>query len=92
MKIPQSPSEITAEWLNNLLFPKISNNKIISIEIDKNFGPWSLLGKAVRIKIEYAMPGVADKPDFAAAAVGGAIVSEAGNIESNYDLGAGNFS
>lgn len=57
MKIPQVPAEITAEWLNDLIFPSISNNKIVSIEIDKNFGPWSLLGKAVRIKIKYATSG-----------------------------------
>ena len=32
----------------------ISGNKIISIKIDKNFGPISLLGKAVRVMIDYA--------------------------------------
>jgi hypothetical protein len=54
MKVPKSPSEITAEWLNDLLFPGDADNKIIAIEIDKDFGPWSLLGKAVRVKLNYA--------------------------------------
>lgn len=61
MKTPQSPSEITVGWLNKLLFPQISKSKVVSIEIDKNFGPWSLLGKAVRVKIDYAMPGTGPK-------------------------------
>lgn len=51
---PQSPSEISAKWLNDILFPKNSNSEIVSIEIDKDFGPSSLLGKAVRVKIDYA--------------------------------------
>lgn len=54
MKIPKSPPEITTEWLNEVLFPRVSDSKIVSIEIDKDFGPWSLLGKAVRVKITYA--------------------------------------
>jgi hypothetical protein len=53
MKNPNSPSEITAEWLESILFPKASERRIASIEIDKNFGPWSLLGKAVRVLINY---------------------------------------
>lgn len=57
LDIPQSPSEITAEWLNNVLFPKTVGNKIVSAEIDKNFGPWSLLGKAVRVKLNYSRAG-----------------------------------
>jgi len=54
METPKSPSEITAKWLNGVLFPKFSDCKISSIEIDKDFGPWSLLGKAIRVKLNYA--------------------------------------
>ncbi|EKE22183.1 MAG: hypothetical protein ACD_7C00024G0002 [uncultured bacterium] len=61
MKIPQSPAEITAEWLDSVIFPGASSGKISSIELDKNFGPWSLLGKAVRIKINYANSGYEPK-------------------------------
>ncbi|EKE21789.1 MAG: hypothetical protein ACD_7C00126G0013 [uncultured bacterium] len=61
MKIPKSPSEITAEWLNSVLFSKTSNSEIASIEIDKDFGPWSLLGKAARVKINYVTSGCEPK-------------------------------
>lgn len=54
MKIPKSPSEITAEWLRNMLIAEAFGSKIVSMEIDQNFGPWSLLGKVVRVKINYA--------------------------------------
>ena len=37
-----------------MLDSKASGSEIVSIEIDKNFGPWSLLGKAVRVKLDYA--------------------------------------
>ncbi len=60
-KVPKYPSEITAEWLNDMLFPEASNNKIASIELDKDFEPWSLLGKAVRIKIYYLVLGCKPK-------------------------------
>lgn len=61
MKTPESPAEITAEWLNDVLFPKTSGNEIVSIEIDKDFGPWSLLGKAVRVKLNYSTTGCEPK-------------------------------
>jgi hypothetical protein len=54
---PNSPTEITVEWLQNILFPKTSGSEIVSIEIDKDFGPWSLLGKAVRVKLDYSKTG-----------------------------------
>ena len=53
MKTPKNPSEISVEWLRGMLISEPSANKIVSIEIDKNFGPVSLLGKAVRVKISY---------------------------------------
>lgn len=56
MKAPKSPAEITAEWLNYIL-SEDSGSEIVSIEIDKNFGPWSLLGKAVRVKLNYSGAG-----------------------------------
>jgi thiamine kinase-like enzyme len=52
---PQYPSEITAEWLGSILFPEKSKcNSAVSMEIDNSFGPWSLLGKAVRVKLKYS--------------------------------------
>jgi hypothetical protein len=51
---PKSPSEITAEWLNDVLFPEIASNKIISIEIDEKLKFRSGLGKAMRVKLNYA--------------------------------------
>jgi hypothetical protein len=51
MKTPESPSEITVGWLDDMLVPEIFNNEIESIEIDKKFGPWSGLGKVVRVKL-----------------------------------------
>ncbi|MFA6047512.1 MAG: oxidoreductase family protein [Parcubacteria group bacterium] len=60
MKIPKSSLEITPEWLNDVLH-SVSSGEITSIEIDKNFGPWSLLGKAVRVKINYAKKEVEPK-------------------------------
>ena len=53
-KTPESASEITAEWLKSVLHPDVFDCEIVSIEIDKNFEPWSLLGKAVRVKLNYA--------------------------------------
>lgn len=50
---PQSPSEITVEWLRSMLGHESFGGKIISFEVDKNFGPWSLLGKAIRVKLDY---------------------------------------
>jgi len=52
IKAPNLPSEITVEWLNNVLASEISGAKIISMEIDQNFGPESLLGKAVRLNLQ----------------------------------------
>ena len=61
MNIPNNSSEITAEWLSSVLFPVSAERKIASIEIDDNFGPWSLLGKAVRVKIKYLKKGMEPK-------------------------------
>jgi len=57
MDEPKSPADITAEWLNDVLVTEVAKNKIVSAEIDKNFGPWSLLGKAVRVKLDYSTAG-----------------------------------
>ena len=54
IRTPELASEITVEWLREILSEKPSSHGIVSIEIDKNFGPISLLGKAVRVKIDYA--------------------------------------
>lgn len=54
IKTPESPSEISAEWLRGMLNDEPSANKIVSVETDKDFGPASLLGKAARVKIGYA--------------------------------------
>jgi hypothetical protein len=53
MKTPESTVEITAEWLKQMLLDETLARGLVSIEIDKNFGPTSLLGKAVRVKIDY---------------------------------------
>lgn len=53
IKNPESVSEITVEWLKEILSNEPSTSKIVAMEVDNNFGPWSLLGKAVRIKIDY---------------------------------------
>lgn len=54
IKNPESATEITAEWLEKVLFSEYPNGRIASIEIDKDFGPWSLLGKVVRVNINYS--------------------------------------
>lgn len=53
IETPESPSEITLEWLKNILKQEQLGSDIISFEIDKDFGPWSLLGKAIRVKLDY---------------------------------------
>lgn len=50
---PGSASEITADWLKTILKNEPLADSIASIEIDQNFGPISLMGKAVRVKINY---------------------------------------
>jgi hypothetical protein len=54
MKTPNSLSEITVEWLNSILVPKISNGKIDSIEIEEELKLRVGLGKAIRVKLNYA--------------------------------------
>lgn len=61
IKIPETPSEITTEWLKSVLHSITNSDKIVSVEIDKNFGPWSLLGKAVRVKINHEVFGCEPK-------------------------------
>lgn len=53
VKTPESVSEITTEWLKEILSNEPSASKIVVMEIDKEFGPVSLLGKAARVKIDY---------------------------------------
>lgn len=55
IKTPESPADITTEWLKTML-PEDSANMLVNFEIDKNFGPWSLLGKAIRIKLNWSKP------------------------------------
>ncbi|MDD4332850.1 MAG: DUF1679 domain-containing protein [Patescibacteria group bacterium] len=54
IETPQSPSEITVEWLKTILPQKISN-EIISIEADEKFRPNGHLGKIEKININYAV-------------------------------------
>jgi hypothetical protein len=61
MKAPKYPAEITVEWLRSVLVSEAASSEIVSIEIDKNFGPWSLLGKAVRVKLNYLVAGCEPK-------------------------------
>ncbi|MDP1833435.1 MAG: DUF1679 domain-containing protein [Candidatus Moranbacteria bacterium] len=55
IKTPQSPSEITTEWLEGIL-NNTSTNEIVSIESDDRFKPGGHLGKIEKVKITYASP------------------------------------
>jgi hypothetical protein len=55
IKTPESQAEITTEWLKTVL-PEVSRNELVNFESDKNFGPWSLLGKAIRLKLDWSTP------------------------------------
>ncbi len=54
IRAPESVSEISVDWLKQILRDQPASDDIISIELDRSFGPISLLGKAVRVKIGYA--------------------------------------
>ncbi len=54
MKDPESPPEITVDWIKHVLRNEHSVGRITSVQIDEDFSPISLLGKAVRVKILYA--------------------------------------
>ena len=54
MKTPKSPPGITVDWLNAELFSETSDSKIDSIEIEDDLKLRSGLGKAIRVKLNYA--------------------------------------
>jgi len=54
---PTSAAEITVDWLNNVLAPAGSGGRLISIEVDPDYGGPSLLGKIARVRLNYATPG-----------------------------------
>ena len=52
---PESASEITPALLKKVLHREPSVSKLVSIEIDRDFGTWSLLGDIVRVKLNYSI-------------------------------------
>ncbi len=53
INVPESAAEINVHWLKYVLRAEPAADYITSIELDKNFGPISLLGKTVRVMIHY---------------------------------------
>ncbi len=53
-KGPESASEITLDLVKKILQREPSVSKLVSIEIDSDFGCWSLLGDIVRVKLNYS--------------------------------------
>lgn len=54
IKNPESASEITSGLVKSILQREPSISKLVSVEIDRDFGSWSLLGDIVRIKLNYS--------------------------------------
>jgi aminoglycoside/choline kinase family phosphotransferase len=54
---PESASEITVEWLKNALPWKQAGCEPVSVEVEPNFGGPSLLGRLVRVRLNYASQG-----------------------------------
>jgi len=57
IKDPESASDITLDLVKTVLRREPSASKLVSIEIDKDFGSWSLLGDIVRVKLNYSESG-----------------------------------
>ena len=57
IKNPESASEITLDLVKKVLQRDPSVNKLVSIEIDRDFGSWSLLGDIVRVILNYSESG-----------------------------------
>ena len=53
-KDPESASEISLDLVKKVLQREPSISKFVSLEIDKDFGNWSLLGDIVRVKLNYS--------------------------------------
>ena len=53
-KDPESASDITLDLVKTVLQREPSICKLVSIEIDRDFGSWSLLGDIVRVKLNYS--------------------------------------
>jgi hypothetical protein len=51
---PESASEITLDLVKKVLHNEPSVSKLVSIEIDSDFGSWGLLGDIARVKLNYA--------------------------------------
>lgn len=53
---PESASDITVDWLKNALLWERPGCEPVSVEVEPNFGGWSLLGRLVRVRLSYAAP------------------------------------
>ena len=51
---PRSPSEITVDLMKKILEEEPSVRKLVHVEIDRDFGRWSLLSDTVRVKLNYS--------------------------------------
>jgi aminoglycoside/choline kinase family phosphotransferase len=56
LNTPASASDITVDWLNNVLAGDRPDCRLVSIEVDPDYGGPSLLGKIARVRLNYATP------------------------------------
>ena len=56
MRTPESASEITLDWLRNVLPWERAGCEPVSAEVEPNFGGPSLLGRLARVRLGYATP------------------------------------
>ncbi|UCD10157.1 MAG: DUF1679 domain-containing protein [Dehalococcoidales bacterium] len=57
IKYPESESGITLDLVKRVLQRESSVNRLVSIDIDRDFGSWSLLGDIVKVKLNYSESG-----------------------------------
>ncbi len=57
MRTPRSASEITVDWMSNVLARERSGCKPVSLEVEPDYGGPSLLGRIARVRLRYAVPG-----------------------------------
>lgn len=59
--MPENSPPITVEWLKDVLSHESWIREVVSIEIDENFGKWSLLGDIIRVELNYTEKQVGPK-------------------------------
>jgi aminoglycoside/choline kinase family phosphotransferase len=57
LSTPASASDITVDWLNNVLAGDRPDCRLAAIEIDPDYGGPSLLGKIARVRLSFATSG-----------------------------------